>query len=182
MASPSVLADTLTWNTLPAILGVLAAFAGGLISLITARNLQEPQKRIGWDILSNSTIKAYDVEAVKNILEKYPGKNIRFVIIRLSNVGRVAIEAEDYIAPITFEFRGVLGSELAGIEPKEPGSSHIRVFSDKNVVEVDKLPISPKEDVIISIIVIGIQDSEVADSNIRVSGRILHGQIVGSNQ
>jgi hypothetical protein len=182
MALPSVLADTLIWNTLPVILGALAAFVGGLISVITARNQQEPQKRISWDILSNSIVKVYDTKIVKDILEKYPGKNVRFVIIRLSNVGRVAIEAEDYITPITFEFRGILGSELAGIEPKEPGSSHIRVSSDQNVVEVDKLPLSPKEEIIISIIVIGVQDSDTAGYNIRVSGRILHGQIVASNQ
>jgi len=170
-------------SIISSIIGVVGAVVGGLIGILGTRLYQRPQKKINWDILSNIPVAhTNEEELIKILFKGKPVDNVRLVLIRISNTGRVAIKAEDYIKPITFDFQGrILSSELVGIEPRGSANRYITISSNKNILEIDKLPLNPKEEIIISIIIIGASDPKTIDS-IKVSGRILNGQIIGKKR
>jgi hypothetical protein len=96
----------------------------GIILWIFERRKSEKRKEITFQILSDTPIASIN-QAVKDQVElRFQGKKVEdlhLVVLKLRNVGNVAIEKTDFVEPIKFEFPGrkYLTGEVLSCEPEE---------------------------------------------------------------
>jgi hypothetical protein len=156
-------------------IGITFAFLSIMHDLAKSRQ----QKDISYSII-------YDMAFTKGKgLEDYieissqedPITDARFVIIKIQNIGNMAVHSKDYYVPITFEFGDrVISSHVEGITPA--GRSNLKADiapptrPDEQSVALDQIHLKPKEGIIMSVIVAG-----PPKRHIKVKGRIVDGRV-----
>jgi hypothetical protein len=143
---------------------------------------QRNKKEINYEVISDASVISIDHNIVKQVEIKLNGnivKEVTFAVLKVKNVGNIAVKKDDYEDPLVFVFknRKVISCEIIETEPKDLIDDAIRQTfipiptSTQEYIEFPNFSLNPKESITFSVLLDGAKDI------INKKGRILDGNI-----
>jgi hypothetical protein len=189
------------WNN-PSVISWIGTAVGiltvavGIFGVIYPLRKQRNRKEITCQVRADSPVVSVDEEVKDRIKIEFDGQKVEemsVVILKIWNSGDVSIKPDDYIDPITFNFRerNVLDVSITSMEPGsliKPEDLQNFLAHNKSLPQKEKRTITLPKFHVNSKKRTGLQDSLTlrvllsgAQGSIHVDGRIDDGRIIESN-
>lgn len=118
--------------------------------------LQKKEKKIGYRVLSKTTLLSVEEEITKDVEILYKGdpvKQVKLIVIKLACLGKVPIEDDDYYTPISINFGKESQILSAEILEKKPEDIDISILIEDNKVVFQEGLLNQDDTLIIKVLV-----------------------------
>jgi hypothetical protein len=169
-------ASNLDWGMLGVGISTLSLLVAIIIGIIQINAAQRPKKDIRCTTFSTAPLVSINKRFREDLQVFFKGQIIEdatFVILEISNSGKLAITPSDFIRPIAFIFAlnaEIISAEILNMEPENLGAEIL--ISKNNTIELKPLLMNSGDSIYISTIVTSF------DKKITVDGRIIDIKIV----
>lgn len=152
------------WQFVGAILALIAIVATVLVHLI-----QRQRKRLAYEVVSRNellTVKEELENKLQILFDGQPARDICLIVVRISNIGNVAISSSDYERNIVIGTGTTSKILSAAVTEIEPENLVVDIVARESTVQINPTLLNPKDSISLKILVSDFSGRIVVDARI----------------